>query len=163
MAAVAQLSFLASLPSVFGYVNLSALLLVFVLGVYGYRAALFCSFWLGLFYEYYSFLPFGAYIAGFLLLAASADILLARFFTNRSLYAFILLDLFLVVFYYGWISLVSGAVYFFGARDYSLFDWQNLLAGLWRASAANTVLVVVIFYIFNIYGQKLKTVFLGKT
>ena len=160
--AIIQLAFISALPAGFNDVNLLLVVLVFVLGLASYRAAVLWSLWLGVIMDIFSFLPFGLLTLNLLLVIFVIHFLLENFFTNRSLYSFMALALFAylihqtILYFIFYIFALAGRIGYVAPLD-SLF-WVNEL----RALAINLILVVVFFYAFSYISRKLKPALLIK-
>jgi cell shape-determining protein MreD len=94
-----QASFFNSLPGLWGRINLPLLFVISLFIFYNFKNSLYLSLFLGLFLDLFSFYFFGIYTISFLLTLFLADFVWANFFTNRSIYSFLILGAFLSLFY----------------------------------------------------------------
>ncbi|GEM_PF-192305 len=157
-----QLSFISSLPGYLNDLNLILVVLVFVLGLGGLNQALWWAVGAGVLLDIFSFYPFGVFLIGLSLSVMAVNLLLTNFFTNRSLYSFFGLTIFFTLFY----NLILNTFFYFlspvGAETaLFVFDvkfWTNLFARV----AVNMAAALIVFYIVNFAGNKLKPAFLEK-
>jgi len=94
-----QASFLNSLPGFWGRINLPLLSVICLFIFYNFKNSLYLSIFLGLFLDLFSFYFLGIYTVSFLLTLFLADFVWNNFFTNRSIYSFLILGGLLSVFY----------------------------------------------------------------
>lgn len=157
-----QITFVRTLFEQVGYFNLVLLAMVFVLVLSGFEKTLIWAVTAGFIHDIYSFLPFGFFMACFLLTVLGAEFLLKNFFTDKSLYSFLALGvstllLFEVLFYSGvylWYWHIGGVPIFLATREF----WTHLLRGIILNSAA----VFLCFYFFNFVSDRLNAVFLKR-
>ncbi|RMD59399.1 hypothetical protein D6821_01315 [Candidatus Parcubacteria bacterium] len=153
-----QVAFIAELPLGLANINLVLVVLV-VLLILGKESTVWAwAIALGAVEDIYSFYPFGKHLIGMIAALLVARVLLHRFFTNRSLYAFIALGTVAVVcffvFGYGWVA----GIYFLAGKQFAA--WRLLGERLIGGVLANALLMVVAFYILNYLSLNFKPVFL---
>src|SRR6056297_2115887 len=81
-----------------GFLNLGLIILIFVLELSGFYWGLGWALGLGFFYDIFYFQTFGVFLLSFLLVALLSQFLLAKFFTNRSLYSYLALIVSAIIF-----------------------------------------------------------------
>ena len=150
---VIQLSLVNRLPLGVGYVNLLLVVLVYLMILFGPRLALYWFIGAGWLLDVLSFNFWGLHMAAALLAYALSFFLLTSVFTNRSLYALMII--------------VMAATLVFDAVTAPLIlqGWSSLMVGsIWlveaKKIAANLVATVGLFYIFNILTRRVQPVFL---
>jgi cell shape-determining protein MreD len=158
--AILQFGLISALPGIFGQIDLFISALIFVLALFGYRTAFWWAFFLGIICDSMSFLPFGVYLAAFIVLLAGINFLLKNFFTNRSLYSFLALAVF-SVFIFKLIVYSSSEMFYFwglsGAKlDFSKAFWLNEFYYL----MVNLIFIAFVFYAINFVSRRLKPAFL---
>ena len=160
--AVAQLSFLGSLPFWLNRLNIILVILIFILSLGGLNNSLWLAAGAGLLLDIFSFSAFGVNMTSLILTVLAANILLINFFTNRSLYSFIALIFFSTVIYKIFLGLTIYLYEAIGGREYfSLFN-SGFFVSLGREIAVNLLAILIIFYGFNFASKKLKPVFLSR-
>lgn len=157
-----QRSFLEVLPGWFSDTNFILVILAYVLLVTDMKKALWWAIGFGIISDVFYFLPFGHYLAIFIIILCLMDFLLSNLLTDRSLYSIVALVLVS--------TLAFEAVNFTAMRFYALFSpsesaaavsltyLSSLLSGLVMNGAATAG----IFYIFNQATQSFKPVFINK-
>jgi hypothetical protein len=154
--AVVQIGFISGLPGWLSYSNLAVVVLVFVLGFWGFKYALIWTLGTAFLIDIYSFEQFGLHSLSLLTAMLSANFLLNGFFTNRSLYSFAAVGaltgfIYKILLFFGTyiIDLLSGetAVYF----------WSY---GFWQGRLIEVLMSVMIaagcFYLLAFLGTSLK-------
>lgn len=146
---VAQTALAKSLPGGV-YINLSLVVLVFLLVLFGLEQAV--GYWLisGFLMDLFSFKLFGFYTVLFGALLLLVYWLLNNVLTNRSLYSFLLIVTLVTVLYDGANWLVFG------------LPADNLLGSEFKRLLANWLITVVSFYVVSWMSYRLKPVFLIK-
>jgi cell shape-determining protein MreD len=157
-----QFSFISALPGWFHDINLLLIALIFILGLSGLNLALWWAIGIGIILDTFSFTPFGIYLFSLCLVVFLSNLLLINFFTNRSLYSFLALTLFIFVLYVFILSFVNYFLRLFNFdADYFPFSdifGLNLLAQIFW----NLFFVVIIFYAINFISNRFKPAFLIK-
>lgn len=155
-----QVGFISSLPGWLSKLNLIIIFIIFVLELFDFKTALVWSLVSGLILDVYSFSPFGTYTISFLAMTALTNYLLVGFFTDRSLYSFLVLTFFACftfeITFYIWDFLIN----FISRENYSLL--KNIKFFINKAEGLIMDLIFV-FLGFNLLGfatKKLKPVFL---
>ncbi|MBU0880222.1 hypothetical protein KKB33_01720, partial [Patescibacteria group bacterium] len=86
-----QISFINSLPAGLDNLNLILVVLIFILSLVNLDYALAWTIGLGWLLSIFLFVPFGMHLISLFLTIVFSNLLLANFFTNRSLYSFLAL------------------------------------------------------------------------
>lgn len=144
-----QVALTKSLPGGL-YLNLSLVVLIFLLVLFGLEQAWFCWLLSGFLADLFSFKLFGFYTILFCLLLLLVYWLLSNVLTNRSLYSFLLIVAIVTVIYDGATWLVGG------------MPTDNLLSSEIKRLAANWLATIVAFYVVSWMSYRLKPVFLIK-
>jgi cell shape-determining protein MreD len=159
LVSIIQLAFINNLPGYFGSLNLIIVVLVFILALGGTRMALVWSTATGVFLDLYSFMPFGFYFIALTGAVIITGFLLNNFFTNRSVYSFVALTVFAVVFFQMFIL-----VFEFIIGRVTGFDLIAPLDDIVRltgsVAAANIIATIILFYIMNLISKNFRPVFL---
>ena len=159
---VVQVSFINALPALFNNLNLVLVVLILILWLGNFNLTLWWSISAGTLLDIYSFMPFGIYLISLLATILLANFLLSNFFTNRSLYSFLALTLFAFIWYEFLLYFIGYLAAFLSREEFilnlNLNFWLNELSQL----IINLLLVLVIFYVSNFAGSRLKPVFLFK-
>jgi hypothetical protein len=155
-----QISLINGLPVVFKNINLIIIALVFILGLGGFNLAFWWAIGAGFLTDIFSFMPFGINL--FCLLAALfiVNFFLANFFTNRSLYSFLVLNLLYTLIFRFFLILLNYAVDYFAKRGFAIHYNLNFFVNELSALTLNFILVVIIFYMLSFLSSRFKPVFL---
>lgn len=156
-----QLSFISGLPGPFSNLNLVLVVLVFILGFASFNSAVWWSVGAGFMLEFFSFLPFGAHLFSLGLTIIIANFLLNYFFTNRSLYSFLILIVLATLAYELIINLIS--LIFTEANQHFFGSSINFWALTLEQILLNLLLTVIIYYLVHFIGKNLRPVFLIKS
>ncbi len=148
--AIIQLSFISGLPAGLNNLNLILVILIFILSLVNLNTAMWWAAGAGFLLDIFSFMPFGVYLVCLFLTIASANFLLANFFTDRSLYSFLALAGLATVIYEFFLT---------------FWDWPaSLNSGFWIEKISqlgfNLLAVLLIFYLVHYVSNRLKPVFL---
>lgn len=158
--AVLEISFASGLPGLAQNVDLLIVALIFVLILSGWRLALLWALTAGLIIDFYSFTPLGMNILGLAAAMVACQFLLNNFFTNRSLYSYIVLTAAATVVYDAVIIAGNLANNFFVQKDtildFGLIFWLNKISGV----GINIAIAAVGFYFLNIITKRVRPVFL---
>ena len=130
------------------YVNLSLVVLIFLLVFFGFEQAIGCWLLSGFLADLFSFKLFGFYTVLFSLLFLFVYWLLSNVLTNRSLYSFLLIVTMVTIIYDASSWLV------FGLPD------NNLLGVEMKRLVANWLITIISFYIVSWMSYRLKPAFL---
>jgi rod shape-determining protein MreD len=154
-----QISLINGLPEAFHF-NLIMASLIIILLIFGKDEAIWCSIGSGFLLDLYSFNSFGTFIVVLPLLVYLANVLLVKFFTNRSLYSFLALILFGTIFYdfFVWISSVLRVAIFNQNFVIGIPDINSIFVSL----ITNSIFAIASFYAINFISDRLKPVFLIK-
>ncbi len=162
LAVLFQIFFVNNLPYGLSKLNLILIILIFILSLANFEYAFWWALGVGFLLDVYSFHLFGTYLLAIIFSIIVANFLLINFFTNRSLYSFLMLSfLFLLIyelslqFIFYFINIFSHQYIF---RILKADFWLNLF----QAEVYNLFLVIIVFYAINFITQKLKPVFLVK-
>lgn len=145
----AQTALAKSLPGGV-YVNLSLVVLIFLLVLFGLEQAWFCWLLSGFLADLFSFRLFGFYTVLFCAILLLVYWLLSNVLTNRSLYSFLLI-----------ITLVT---LIYDASNWLVFGLpaDNLVPSELKRLLANWLVTIISFYIVSWMSYRLKPVFLIK-
>ena len=160
--ALFQIGFVGALPVWFSEINLILLILVFLLGFNRLKTVLFWGAGIGLIYDLYTFVPFGAYTMSLLITIFLAYFLMANFLTNRSFYSFLVLTSF-TVFCFEFFSyvVINISSLIFNQEFLFVFNKAFFLYKLYGLFL-NLFLMAIFLYLFNFFSPKFKPVFLRK-
>ncbi len=156
---IVQFSFISGLPGVMSRINFVIIILIFILVLFNLKLTLLWSLGLGLLFGFFSFLPFGSELFCLLMSVVFSNFLFKNFFTNRSLYSFLLLTFFMSVFY-NILMIILLLIYNFFDNyillKIDIYFWENKFYEL----MLDFIIVVMLFYIINFFSKKLKPAFL---
>jgi hypothetical protein len=131
-----QVSFINSIPGSISSINLILFGLIWFFVFYDFKTSLYFSLSIGLLLDLFSFSFFGVYTLSLIATLILADFISSNLLTNRSIYSFLSLSFFLVLFY----RLFSHSLlYFFETK---------ILEGLWFNSLFYFNLALEILWIF---------------
>jgi len=161
-AAIFHASFISALPPFFSAINLSLILLFFILLFVDFKTALIASVILGFCLDVFTFSFFGFNLLSFLFSILVVNFLLVNWLTNRSLYSFLAL------------SAIGTLVYNFSLYIL-LFFWQSGQAedsfflfnssfwiSLSRQILWSLIFMILFFNLANSLSKRLKPFFLEK-
>jgi len=160
--AILQVSFFNSLPGWFSGFNASIVVLIFILGLGNFNLAFWWSMGFGVFFDIYSFLPFGFYLFSLVGMIVVSNFLLVNFLTNRSLYSFLVLTVFGFSVYKIILYTLNYSLKFFGNDNFNLFLNNGFWINDFKSLFVDLVAVFFLFYLVNFMSNKLKPVFLIK-
>ena len=157
---IIQISLISGLPAMAGNLNLTLVILIFILGFSGFDFAAIWAVGLGFLLEVFSFLPFGSYLFGLSLTIIISNFLLNHFFTNRSLYSFLALTGIATIIYG---LVINFFVLFFVETNLSaLITDGNFWISILEQIGLNLLSAFIIYYIIYFLGRNFKPVFLVK-
>jgi rod shape-determining protein MreD len=160
--AAIQIGFVSSLPGWLSKANLIIIFIIFVLELSDLRSAVIIAFSCGLILDVYSFSPFGSYSFGLLVVVLLTNFLLNSFFTDRSLYSFLVLTFFAFFCFELTFYFFDFIVNFINRNDYSyLFNSKFFIKKI-EELFVNLSVVFIGFYILGFATNKLNPVFLVK-
>lgn len=140
-----QVSFLNSLPGIWGRINLPLLFVIILFIFYNFSSSVYAALFFAFFLDLSSFSVFGIYTLSFLITLFVADFVWANFFTNRSIYSFLILGI-LLLFFYNFLLYLFLLIFNKNISNVAWFGkyfWLNLLSeGFW------VVLLILIFFYF---------------
>lgn len=157
---ILQLSFVSALPWWLNSLNLILISLIFILVYFDFKIAAIWSLGMGALLDFYSFQGFGLHILSLFLVVLLANFILVNFITNQSLYSFLALIIFSLVFFQ--ISLQFLAYFFdflnssYLALLFTRFFWFDIL----KQVLSNAILTTLIFYSTSFVSNRFKPVFL---
>ncbi|MDD5031998.1 MAG: rod shape-determining protein MreD [Patescibacteria group bacterium] len=160
--AVAQISFIATLPFGMSNFNLMLVCLIFILMLSGFRLSLWWALGAGFLLDTYSFSPFGIYLISLFLMVLLANFLLANFFTDRSLYSFLALTFFSTIFY-SFLFYLLAYIFSFPEIKISVLGGKDFWLALGFQLFFNLLFVSLLFYIISFVSKRLKPVFLERS
>lgn len=132
------------------YINLSLVILIFLLVLFGLEQAIFCWLLSGFLADLFSFRLFGFYTILFCLILFLVYWLLSNVLTNRSLYSFLLIVSLVTVIYDVATWLVFG------------LPVNDILSNEIKRLVANFLITIIAFYLVSWMSYRLKPVFLIK-
>ncbi len=155
-----QISLINSLPSWFSNLNIILLALVYAVGL-SKKVFIWCLVvFAGLFLDFILFSPFGLYLLGIMITTLVIHFLHINFLTNQSLYTYIALTGFAVIFFRIWSYLFYTISYFLlDDNNYIVFNnvfWLNQLSAI----ILNIILTTIVFYFLTFISKRLTPVFL---
>lgn len=153
---VLQFTIISSLNYPFNLINSSLLLLILIVILGRKNNYLYFAFLLGFVFDVFSFNFFSIYIISFFITAISSRYLQLSFFTNRSIYSFIVITAFATVifnFSYQLIDFIVGI--YQGSSGFFLTQswfWQLLGYKL----VLHSIIIIFLFYIINFTTRRLR-------
>ena len=158
--ALFQIGFVKALPIWFSEINLILLVLVFFLGFNRLKTVLFWGAGMGIIYDLYTFVPFGAYTMSLLITIFLAYFLMVNFLTNRSFYSFLVLTSFTIFcFEFSSFIIINISSLIFNREFLFVFNKMFFLYKLYGLFL-NLFLMSIFLYLFNFFSPKFKPVFL---
>ena len=116
-----QRVFVDSWSGFWGRINIPLLLVISIFIFNSFKSSFYFALFLGIILDLFSFYPFGLYSASLLLTLLLADFVWSNFFTNRSIYSFLVLGVFLTIFY----NVFSYFIFFLFENNLSNLAWFN--------------------------------------
>jgi hypothetical protein len=157
---LAQISFISGLPIPISYLNLILVALIFILGFADLNLAIWWALGTGFMLEIFSFLPFGIYLMSLCLTVIIANLLLNYFFTNRSLYSFVVLAALATISYK---SIFNFSIFMSSFGDkYTVAGGANFWVSILWQIVLNSLVTFIVFYILHFLGRNFRPVFLHK-
>jgi len=159
---VIQYSFVRILPTPFNGLNVILISLVFVLVLEGREKAFLWAVGFGFLSGSFSFFRLNIDLLLLPLFVVYNDFLLVNFFTNRSLYSYLIMTTSSIFFY----NILFFAIYngFYGEVEQGVV---KMIFGYFddgfKPILINIFFSVIIFYLFNFVGKKFKPAFLDTT
>lgn len=157
-----ETSFISGLPLYLSNLNLLLVALIFVLGLGDLEIAVLYSLGFGILMDIFSFSFFGVHIASLILTMLSANFLLVKFFTDRSLYTFLALVGLATVIYELFANSLDFIVSVLSNKE-RIVIWNGafLKAELYQI-VYNLAVCFLIFCLVHYISNSLKPVFLLK-
>lgn len=162
LAAIFHSSFISALPPFFSAINLSLILLFFVLLFTNLNTALVTSILLGFWLDISTFSFFGLNTISLFMAIWTVNFLLINWLTNRSLYSFLALSaigtvaynfLFYILLFFWQGSAADNSFFLFSTNFWTSLLWQML----W-----STIFMLLFFNLANSLSKRLKPFFLEK-
>lgn len=157
-----QIAFVGGLPAPFSRVNFLLIALAAAIFLFGLERALWWAIGSGFLLDIYTFSPFGMRAVGLSAAVILSYLLLVNFFTNKSLYSFLIITVFAGVFYEIYIALFGFAFSFFGDDRFSPAPAPDFFMDNLEKILLNIAAAALIFYAVNFMSKKMKPVFLEK-
>jgi len=153
---VIQLSFISSLSYPFHLINFPLILLVVIIVLGKKDYYLYLAVLLGFIFDVFSFNVFSLHIISFVFTAIASRYLQLSFFTNRSIYSFILITAFTTVIFNFLFQIIDYIFNIYqGSQDFFLVQvwfWQVLGYKL----VLHSIVIVILFYIINFTTRRLR-------
>lgn len=153
---ILQVTFISSICTPFNLINLPLILLILIVILGRKDYYLYFAFLFGLVFDIFSFDIFSIYIISFLITAIASRYLQLSFFTNRSIYSFIVITAFAtVIFNFSYqiinfiINIYQSSTSFFLTQ---VWFWQALGYKL----ILHSVIVLLLFYAVNFSSRRLR-------
>lgn len=162
LAVFLQFSFISSLPLFFRPINLPLAALLISLIFFGPKESYISALFFGFVLDSLYFSPFGTYLLSFFLIVLIAQTLLNNWFSNRSLYSFLILAL-IVSFIFNVLWSTFNFIFTFGGGGDGLFilSW-HYLKNLFFSAGWLVFISGTIFLALSLFSNRLKPVFLRK-
>ena len=155
-----EISFISGLPGFLNQFNLVIISLVFILAFSELKDILLWSAGVGIIFELYSFLPFGIYLLTIISAAFFIKILITNFFTDKSLYSFLAVTFFSIIYYDFCLALLTYSSHVIFHKEiiyeFNRQFWLNKLYLMITHLSA----VFIIFNFLSFVSKKLSPVFL---
>ena len=155
-----QIGFIYGLPIGLKNLNVVLVAIIFILGFNSFELALGWAVGAGILLDIYLFMPFGVNTISLIASLTLINFLLANFFTNRSLYSFLLLILITTISFNFSIILLNYLVSSFSERKFDISLNLNLLINQLSGILLNFICVIVVFYLLSFLSERYKPVFL---
>ena len=158
--ALFQISFPFLWEGMISELNLLPILLVSLLFFYNSKTALFAALMSGFWLDLFSFSFFGLHLISFVISIFVVDRMLYSWFTNRSIYSYVIVNILFVVLY----LLTSSLLFYFsyiGRTTLSLFN-SGFFSSLVFNIAWSLILSFLAFSPFSLLTKNLRPVFLEK-
>lgn len=157
-----ELSFVSALPGGLNNISLILVVLVFVIGMTSLNTSLSWAILVGFILDIFSFSMFGVHLVSLFLVVLIINLLLTNFFTNRSLYTFLVLTFFATILYEFFSNFLIYLFSLFGGKYLPVFITKDFWQGELIQLFLNLLIVLIIFYSLGFIMPKLKPVFLNK-
>lgn len=153
---VFEIIFIRSTSFPFNYLGLILPTVIYLAVIFNLNLALWWSIIAGFFLDIYSLLPFGAITFALVIAALCIHYLFMNHFTNRSLYSLLFLGFLGTIIYKAVIFGASFLPLLFG-KGHQLFYFNfNLLKITLAAVILNSIFLVIMFYLTNLFSKRLK-------
>ena len=142
-----QFSVLNSLSGFWGRLNLILFLTIWLFIFRNFKISFYFAISAGIIMDIFSFYPFGLYSISFLVTIFMANFIWQNLLTNRSVYSFVALSLFITLFYnlFSYLLILPFEDNFFGVFWFNGIFWLNLLKEMiWMVFG-----VIISFYFVN--------------
>jgi rod shape-determining protein MreD len=155
-----QISLVNGLPVIFKNINLIIIALVFILGLGSFNLAFWWAVGSGFLLDLFSFMPFGINLFCLLTALLLVNFLLTNFFTNRSLYSFLVLNFFYTLIFRFFLITSNYLADSFVKKDFAINYNLNFFIDELSALILNFIIVVIVFYLLSFLSSRFKPVFL---
>lgn len=159
---VLQFSFFNGLPLFLNKMNFILIVLLFIIVLGNFNIALWFAIGSGLLFDIYSFSIFGVYLILIPFSVFITNYLIENFFTNRSLYSFLAVIFFSTIFHGVFVVFIRFIYEIFTGKIIFFMFSKEFLMDISMQIIVNLIIVIILFYIFNIISHRLKPIFLWK-
>lgn len=156
-----QIAFINNLPARLNNLNLILVVLIFILSLINLNYAFVWVIGLGWLLSIFLFAPFGIHLISLFLTIIFCNLLLISFFTNRSLYSFLVLVGLATIIYEFFLNSLNYLVDLFSKENLLIINhsfWLDKISQLFL----NLVATIIIFYFINFISKKFRPTFLLK-
>ncbi|MCF7794835.1 hypothetical protein K9M50_00535 [Patescibacteria group bacterium] len=157
-----QFTYISSLHTVFNLINLPLILLILIIILGRKNYHIYFAFLIGFIFDIYFFDIFPIFIISFLVAVMSSRYLQLSFFTNRSIYSFIVITAFATVTFNFSYQIINFIINIYQSSN-SLFLTQ---AWFWESLGykliLHSIIIIVLFYIINFTTRRLRPYLLEK-
>lgn len=159
---MAQMVVFSAAPGYADYLNLTMIVLIFILATRNIDMSFALAIGIGLLFDIYSFLPFGTYMIALVTTVYLTNQVLVSLLTDRSLYSFLAISALGTVFYETLLNASAFMLDLIYGKQYGLAMGLPFWKGELLKIVFNLIGTFIIFYFFNYLSNKLKPVFLHK-
>lgn len=153
---ILQFTFISSKSAPFNLINLALILLILIVILGRKNWYLYFAFFIGFVFDIFSFDIFSIYIISFLITAIASRYLQLSFFTNRSIYSFIVITAFATVIFNFSYQVIDFIVNIYQSSD-SFFLSQ---VWFWRALSYklifHSIIIILLFYGINFSSRRFR-------
>jgi len=157
---VVQFGLVTALPSFYSGINVLLVAIIFVLALWGEKVAWWWVLSIASIYDMISYTPMGVFLVTYVLVFFVVNFLQKNFFTNRSLYSFLVLTTFATISYKS-VLYLSSTLFFMWSKEvsFNLFYNKFWLSELYSL-LLNICLVFLVYNVINFVSKRLKPTFL---
>jgi rod shape-determining protein MreD len=153
---VLQFTFISSASTPFNLINLPLILLVLIVILGRKDYYLYFAFLIGFVFDVFSFSIFSIYILSFLITAITSRYLQISFFTNRSIYSFIVIIAFATVIFNFSFQIIDFIVNIYQSSDSFFLTQIQFWQALSYKLILHSIIIVILFYIINFSTRRLR-------